>query len=204
VERRRSLEIVDQEARRLTHLVENILLFSKSESGRRPPITPEPTDLAAEVRRAVESFGPLCRTREIDIRTELQDRIVVAVDRGALRQVMVNLLDNALKYGPAGQRVTVGVALFDETARVWVDDEGPGIPAAARDKVFESFYRLQRDIESRSSGSGIGLAVVRQLARLHGGDSRAEAAPGGGARIVVEFPDAYLRSETAADFAAAS
>jgi signal transduction histidine kinase len=204
VERRRSLEIVDQEARRLTHLVENILLFSKSESGRRPPITPEPTDLAAEVRRAVESFGPLCRTREIDVRTELQDRIVVAVDRGALRQVMVNLLDNALKYGPAGQRVTVGVALFDETARVWVDDEGPGIPAAARDKVFESFYRLQRDIESRSSGSGIGLAVVRQLAHLHGGDSRAEAAPGGGARIVVEFPDAYLRSEKSADFAAAS
>jgi signal transduction histidine kinase len=204
VERRRSLEIIDQEARRLTHLVENVLLFSKSEGGRRTPIAPEPTDLAAEVRRAAESFGPLCRPRNVGLRTELQDGITVAVDRGALRQIMVNLLDNALKYGPSGQRVTVGVALFDDHGRVWVDDEGPGIPAEDRERVFDSFYRLPRDVESRSSGSGIGLAVVRELARLHGGDAWAEDAPGGGTRIVAQFPDAYLRTEPAADLAAAS
>jgi signal transduction histidine kinase len=204
VERRRSLEIIDQEARRLTHLVENVLLFSKSEGGRKPGLAPEPTDLAAEIRRAAESFGPMCRTRDVTLRTELQDGITVAVDRGALRQIMVNLLDNALKYGPAGQRVTVGVALFDSAGRVWVDDEGPGIPAADRERVFDSFYRLPRDVESRSSGSGIGLAVVRELARLHGGEAWAEDAPGGGARIVVQFPDAWLRAQPPAEFAAAS
>jgi signal transduction histidine kinase len=204
VERRRSLEIIDQEARRLTHLVENVLLFSKSEGGRRAPLAPEPTDLAQEVRRAVDSFGPMCRMRSVTVRTELQDSIVVAVDRGALRQIMVNLLDNALKYGPAAQRVTVGVALFDDVARVWVDDEGPGIPEADRERVFESFFRLRRNVEATTTGSGIGLAVVRELSRLHGGDARVETAPGGGARVVAEFPDAYFRQEPVADLATAS
>lgn len=204
VERKRSLEIIDQEARRLTHLVENVLTFSKSEGGRKPRLAPEPTDLAAEVRRAAESFGPMYRTRDVTLRTELQEGITVAVDRGALRQIMVNLLDNALKYGPQGQRLTVGAALFDDQTRVWVDDEGPGVPEGERERVFESFFRLPRDAKSRSSGSGIGLAVVRELARLHGGDAWVTSAPGGGARVVVQFPDAYLRTESAAEFAAAS
>jgi signal transduction histidine kinase len=179
VERRRSLEIIDQEARRLAYLVE-------------------------EVRHAVESFSLLSRNREVEVRTELQENITVEVDRMALRQILINLVDNALKYGPAGQRITVGAALFDDVARLWVDDEGDGIPAEERARVFDSFYRLPRDLESRVTGSGIGLAVVRELARLHGGDAWAEAAPGRGARIVVEFPDAYVRSGEAGGFAAAS
>ncbi|MBR9989127.1 MAG: HAMP domain-containing histidine kinase [Gemmatimonadetes bacterium] len=204
VERRRSLEIIDQEARRLAHLVENVLLFSKTEGGRRPRLAPEPTHFAAEIRDAVESFTLLSRNRQVEVRTEVQENITVAVDRAALRQILLNLVDNALKYGPAGQRITVGAALFDDVARLWVDDEGAGIPVTERAHVFESFYRMRRDIDSRVSGSGIGLAVVRELARLHGGDAWAEAAPGRGARIVVQFPDAYLRSDQAGDFAAAS
>jgi signal transduction histidine kinase len=204
VERRRSLEIIDQEARRLAYLVENVLLFSKTEGGRQPRVTPEPTQFAEEVRHAVESFSLLSRNREVEVRTELQENITVEVDRMALRQILINLVDNALKYGPAGQRITVGAALFDDVARLWVDDEGDGIPVEERARVFDSFYRLPRDLESRVTGSGIGLAVVRELARLHGGDAWAEAAPGRGARIVVEFPDAYVRSREAGDFAAAS
>lgn len=204
LERRRSLEIIDQEARRLTHLVENVLLFSKTEGGRHTRLAPETTSFAAEIRRAVESFAPMCRTRDVEIRTELQENITAQVDRGALRQILVNLIDNALKYGPASQRITVGIALFEDVARVWVDDEGPGIPVAERERIFESFHRLRRDVELRTAGSGIGLAVVRELARLHGGQASAEDAPGGGARLVVEFPGAYLRTEPASDLAVAS
>ena len=204
IERRRSLEIIDQEARRLTHLVENVLLFSRGEGGRQAGIAPEPTVFAAEVRRAVESFGPMCRSRSADIRAELQENITASVDRNALRQILVNLLENALKYGPDGQRITVGLALYDSAARIWVDDEGPGIPAADRERVFDSFVRLRRDLEARVTGSGIGLSVVRELARLHDGEVRAESAPGGGARIVVEFPGAYLRAETPSEMSAAS
>lgn len=204
VERRRSLEIIDQEARRLAYLVENVLLFSKAEGGRASRVAPEPTHFADEIRHAVDSLSLLCRSRSVDVRTELQENITVPVDRMALRQILINLIDNALKYGPVGQRITVGAALFDSDARIWVDDEGPGIPVADRTRVFDSFYRLPREDQSRVSGSGIGLAVVRELARLHGGEAWAEAAPGRGARIVVQFPDAYLRSEETGDFAAAS
>jgi signal transduction histidine kinase len=203
-ERQRSLEIIEQEARRLSHLVENVLLFSKTDGGRTPRIAPEPTDFAGDIRRAVDSFSLLSRAREAELRTELQENIIVQVDRGALRQILVNLIDNALKYGPSGQRVTVGAALFDDVARVWVDDEGPGIPDEARVRVFESFYRLPRELRAHVAGSGIGLAVVRELARLHDGDVWAEDAPGGGARIVVQFPHAYLRTQPAGGLAAAS
>lgn len=197
-ERKRSLAIIDQEARRLTHLVENVLLFARAErrSGR---INPERIDLAAEVRDAVHGFAILCRSQAIEIRPELQEDVGVTVDRGALRQVLLNLLDNAVKYGPIAQRVTVGMALFDGAARVWVDDEGKGIPETDRQRVFESFYRLDRDIDSAVAGSGIGLAIVRELINLHSGRVWIEDAPGGGARIVAELPGAYLRSDTAKD-----
>jgi len=204
LERRRSLEVIEQEARRLSHLVENVLLFSKSEGGRRPRVAPEPTPFAEEIRRAVESLSLLCRNRSAEVRLELQEDITVPVDRMALRQILINLVDNALKYGPAGQRITVGAALFDDVARVWVDDEGPGIPPEERVRVFDSFYRLPREADSRVAGSGIGLAVVRELARLHGGNAWAEAAPGNGARIVVQFPDAYLRTRESGNLAVAS
>ncbi|HEX6307269.1 MAG TPA: HAMP domain-containing sensor histidine kinase [Longimicrobiales bacterium] len=204
VERRRSLEIIDQEARRLAHLVENVLLFSKTEAGRRTRVALEPTHFADEIRRAVESLSLLCRSRSAEIRLELQENITVPVDRMALRQILINLVDNALKYGPTGQRITVGAALFEDVARVWVDDEGPGIPLEERSRIFDSFYRLPRESQSRVSGSGIGLAVVRELARLHHGDAWAEGAPVRGARIVVQFPDAHVRDEEKGDLAAAS
>jgi signal transduction histidine kinase len=196
-ERQRSLEIIDQEARRLAHLVENVLLFARSER-RRARITPELTDLEAHLRETIQGFAVLCRTRDIELRPELQEGVVAPVDQGALRQILLNLLDNAVKYGPLRQRITVGLALIEDVARIWVDDEGPGIPETQRNDVFQSFFRLGRDIDSAVAGSGIGLAIVRELAMLHGGRTWADEAPGGGARLVVELPGAYLRPELAA------
>lgn len=196
-ERTRSLEIIDQEARRLVHLVENVLIFAKAER-RKSRINPQLTDLAADIREAVQGFAVLTRSRALDVRAELQEHVTAPVDRGALRQVLLNLLDNAVKYGPLEQRITVGLALFDDNARIWVDDEGPGVPAEDRDRVFGRFYRLSRDVDSPVGGSGIGLAIVRELVLLHGGRAWIEDAPGErGARVVVEFPGAYVRPEAA-------
>ena len=197
-ERHRSLEIIDQEARRLTHLVENVLLFARAER-RSSRINPEVIDLAADVRDAIHGFTILCRSKAVEVRPELQEGISAPVDRGALRQIMLNLLDNAVKYGPLAQRITVGVALFDRAVRIWVDDEGAGIPEPERTHVFESFVRLERDVASPVPGSGIGLSIVRELVTLHDGRAWIEDAPGGGARVVVEFPGAYLRPEIAKD-----
>ena len=83
--------------------------------------------------------------------------------------------------------MTIGTSASGGRARVWVDDEGQGIPPRERERVWSSFYRLDRDANSSVAGSGIGLYVVRELARLHGGDAWVEDAPGGGARFVLEL-----------------
>jgi len=155
-ERRRSLAIIDQEARRLTHLVEN--------------------------------FAPIAAARRMRITAPEGGNVVAPVDADALRQMLINLLDNAVKYGPEGQRIAVALAAENGTARVLVDDEGPGVPAGDRERIWERFWRLQRDRGSAVAGTGIGLAVVRELAELHGGRSWVEDAPAGGARFVIEVP----------------
>jgi signal transduction histidine kinase len=98
------------------------------------------------------------------------------------------LLDNAVKYGPAGQTILVTSEIVGDRARISVEDQGPGIPHSDRMRVWEPYVRLNRDVESATGGSGIGLSVVRELVTLHGGRTRAEGAPSGGARVVIELP----------------
>jgi signal transduction histidine kinase len=186
-ERARSAGIIDQEARRLTYLVENVLNFSRTEKGQNR-VSPSPSDLDHEISDALELFVPLARARRMSIDTRLEASAVVLVDRDALRQVLLNLLDNAAKYGPSGQTITVGSEISADHARVWVEDQGPGIPHEDRHRVWEPYVRLNREAESTTGGSGIGLSVVRELVTMHGGRTRAESAPGGGARLVIELP----------------
>ena len=187
-ERVRSLEIVDQEARRLTHLVENLLHFSRSER-QATRLSPTAAPLAPLVREAVEAFAPLAAARGVAFRTELSDGLVAPVDAEALRQMLVNLLGNAVKYGPADQTITVGLDAGDAKALIRVEDQGPGIPAADRERIWDRFWRLERDRGSAVAGTGIGLSVVRELVALHGGRAWAEEGGGGaGARFVLELP----------------
>jgi signal transduction histidine kinase len=124
------------------------------------------------------------------VRAEATEPVVVAADPDAVRQIVLNLLDNAAKYGPSGQTITVRAARSDARACITVDDQGPGVPPAERERVWERFERLDRDRGSAVGGSGIGLAVVRELAALHGGRAWVADAPGGGARFVLELPGA--------------
>ena len=199
-DRRRSLEIIDTEARRLSQLVENVLQVARSERGHMH-VNPIAMRVAPIIRECVESFSLLAEARSMEFRMELEDAVVVPVDSAALRQIVLNLLDNAAKYGPNGQRIVVGMAFFDNCARIWVDDEGDGIPARERERVFNPFYRSPRT--QQQTGSGIGLAVVRELVALHGGDAWIEDAPDGGARVLVQFPGAQIADAEAGDFAVA-
>lgn len=199
-DRRRSLEIIDTEARRLSQLVENVLQVARSERGQLH-VNPISMRVAPVIRECVETFAVLGQARSMEFRMELEEDLVVPVDSAALRQIVLNLLDNAAKYGPDGQRIVVGLAMFDTNARIWVDDEGKGIPMRERERVFSPFYRT-RDAQ-QTVGSGIGLAVVRELVALHGGDAWIEDAPDAGARLIVQFPGAQLAGAEAGDFAVA-
>jgi signal transduction histidine kinase len=195
-EHTRSLDIIDQEARRLGHLVDKVLCFDRVERGENTLMT-ERTELAPLVREVLEAFAPLATARQVQVRVSLDDDVVADVDRGAMRQVLINLLDNAVKYGPAGQTISVGLDRSDDerSARVWVEDQGPGIPETERTKIWEPFHRLDRDANSAIAGSGIGLALVRNLIVAHGGSARAENGAGAGSRFIVEIPCAPRQYE---------
>jgi signal transduction histidine kinase len=202
-ERVRSAGIIDQEARRLTYLVENVLNFSRGEKGTNR-ISAAPGDLDHEIRDALELFAPLARARKMTVVPALGANAIVSFDRDALRQMLLNLLDNAVKYGPAGQTITVGSEIVGERARIFVEDEGPGIPHDERQRVWEPYVRLKRAAESATGGSGIGLSVVRELVTLHGGRTRAEGAPGGGARVIIELPLAHSEEDDASSTSSSS
>ncbi len=186
-ERRAAANVIVQEGRRLMHLVENILHFSRAER-QMTRLGPEPLDLNQAVRAIVDDWAPVAGNADVHIDTAFGADVHAVADRGALKQIVINLLDNAVKYGPPGQTVTVGTSSRSHRASLWVEDEGEGIPERERERVWHPFYRLDRHADSAVAGSGIGLYVVRELARLHGGDARIETAPRHGARIVVELP----------------
>ena len=188
-ERRRSLEIIDQESRRLTYLVENVLQFSRSER-QVLRVDPSPIGLGPLVRSTAETFLPLAEAAGTKLEVRVDDHLVVEADRSALRQVLLNLLDNAVKYGGVGRTITVGCVKQGEEAHVWVDDEGPGVPARDRERIWDAFWRMDREADMGVAGAGIGLSVVREIATLHGGRSWVEDSASGGARFVVALPGA--------------
>jgi signal transduction histidine kinase len=188
-EGRRSLEIIQQESRRLTHLVDNVLYFSRSERGAGR-LAPAPAPLAALASELVEAFAPLARSGRSELRLDVKESVVAPVDDGAVRQILLNLLDNAVKYGRPGQTVVITVDRRDAVAVLSVEDEGDGVPFDARDRIWEPYARLAPAAASAIAGAGIGLAVVRELTHLHGGSCRVEDSPRGGARFVIELPGA--------------
>ncbi|HEX2095410.1 MAG TPA: HAMP domain-containing sensor histidine kinase [Longimicrobiaceae bacterium] len=188
-ERQRSLEIIDQEARRLSHLVDNVLRYSRAER-QKSRVDLCDVEVVPLVRQVVEAFTPLAAASATTLVVEAEEGVVARVDPEALRQVLLNLLDNAVKYGPRGQTVTVGAGCAGGWLWLRVEDEGPGIPPRERERVWEAFWRLERESASAVAGTGIGLAVVREIVTLHGGRTRVEDSPAGGARFVVEIPGA--------------
>lgn len=190
-ERRRSLEIIDQEAGRLGDLVDNVLDVTR---GKRslPALAPEPTDLGALIEEIAERFAPLAAARGATIARELAPDVSARVDRNATRRMINNLLDNAVKYGPAGQTVRLRLERAGSEARISVEDEGPGVAERDRSRIWERFVRADL---SATPGAGIGLAVVREIAERHDGRAWVEDAPGGGARFVVSLPAAALVGE---------
>jgi signal transduction histidine kinase len=188
-ERHRALDIVNRESQRLSHLVDNVLQFSRAERGIIR-IAPEPTRLDALLQDVADCFTALAAAREIRLEVRSERYVTAMVDPGAVRQVLLNLLDNAVKYGPEGQTVALELAMDGDGAVLAVEDQGPGIPCEWCERVFDAYWRLPRDGASAIGGSGIGLAVVRELATAHGGAVAALEGASGGARLMVRLPGA--------------
>jgi len=189
-----SLDNVERETTRLGHLVERVLRFSRCE--RAAPDPRQPTDVSAELQRMVAEFQPLADARGAKLVAEIDAVPRVALQPDALRHIVLNLLDNAVKYGPKGQTVVVKLTRGDagmrecgdaRCVRLEITDEGSGISVAERERVWRPYQR--GGAGEQTAGSGIGLAVVHDVVTQHGGRAWVEDAPSGrGARIVVTLP----------------
>jgi len=146
-----------------------------------------------------ESFAPLLEAQGNRLDVVISDDMEVPGDRDAISRVLRNLVENAVKYGPPGQTIRLAMTRAEPAgaALVTVDDRGPGIPRDDRARIWQPYYRLDRDRNAPAGGSGLGLSVVADLMRLLGGRAWVEDVPGGngGARFAAEFPGATQRSQ---------
>jgi PAS domain S-box-containing protein len=185
--RNKLLEIVAEESSRLSEIVNDLLLASQLDSGKlRVNIEQcDPRKIAGAEIDSARTHLP--ENVEIVLKTP-RSLPSVAVDAGQLRQVIANLIDNAVKYSPQGGRVSVTLAARDHHVRFAVKDTGLGVPAAEQGRIFEKFYRLDPHLEGGIGGTGLGLYICRELVRRVNGQIWVESDAGKGSTFFVEVP----------------
>jgi signal transduction histidine kinase len=175
-----------EETERLSRIVESLMAISRLDAGEAR-MEHDVLDLADLAASTTEQMRLLAEDKKVALRCESEERVCVEGDRARLKQVIVNLVDNAIKYTPACGLVGVKVRASNGRAMLEVNDNGVGIPAEALPHIFERFYRVDK-ARSRPGGTGLGLAIVRHLVELHGGTVTAENRPEGGARFTLTLP----------------
>jgi len=177
---------ISSEALRLGRLIEDILDLDRLESGTTL-LRVGPVDVNAMLVTLAERTRRAFAGRRVTLRLEPRLPAIVA-DADRLTQVFSNLLSNSVKYSPSDSPISLTSSAIDGGIRVGVRDHGPGLPDGAEETIFERHVRLEREALSSTVGSGLGLPIVREIVRLHGGRVWARSAPGGGALFTVELP----------------
>lgn len=186
--RREFAEMIRSNAHRMQRLVDDLLDLSRIESGGWIP-NPVVVDMRAIIADVGEHLRDAASTNGISLRIDVAEAASsVRADRTALRQILANLLENAVRHA-AGGTVTVRTKREDGGVAVEVEDTGPGIPAEHLPRVFERFYRVDTGRARSTGGTGLGLAIVKHLVEAHGGRVGAESAVGLGTTFRVYFPD---------------
>jgi signal transduction histidine kinase len=191
--RREYYRVITRESERLTRLIDNVLDFSRIESGRRT-YARLPTAVESLVREALEAFAyPLAQEGfkvDVQIAPDLPE---MALDADAIGQALANLIDNAIKYSADRKSLSIAVRRRDGGVAVTVADEGIGIPPEEQRRIFDKFYRVGRSETQGRRGSGVGLALVRHVAEAHGGRVTVDSRPGEGSRFTLWLPAAGWR-----------
>ena len=184
---RRSQDIIEREVRRLTGLTSNLLLLSRLESG--VPLRLELTNVGVLVEEAVAGLLRVAQAKGIELSIQSPPRLPrIPADRHRIKQVFINLLDNAVKYCPEGSEVQVRLENDGESIIVRVTDNGPGIPDEDLPHIFEKMYRVEKESTRAVEGSGLGLSIARRIVELHGGHIAVESAVGKGTTFSVRLP----------------
>ncbi len=176
-----------EEADRLTVLVDTLLSLSRADAGE-VPLHREDLDLLVLARDVTAHLGVLAEEKAQSLAAEGSEPVVVAADRLVLRQALVNVVDNAIKYSPQGSRIRVLVSGDAATGRLDVIDQGPGIPPAHRERIFERFYRIDKGRSREQGGAGLGLSLAQWAVTAHGGRIDVDSHEGAGSTFRISLP----------------
>lgn len=183
------LQTIEKHTNRLTFLIEDLLTISQLEDGR-VVVNRQWSDLRPLAARVLEDFSSRASARQVTLANAIPESFPIRADLDRLHQVLVNLVDNAIKYGRNGGHVTVAARLLEPRERVEISvaDDGPGIPKESLSRIFERFYRVDTARSREQGGTGLGLSIVKHIIQAHGGDVAAESLPGKGTTFRVTLP----------------
>jgi two-component system phosphate regulon sensor histidine kinase PhoR len=184
----RFLEIIDRHANRLTLLIDDLLLLSTLDSGRMQ-LQLQPVALRTAVQEVLDDYSVRAQRRGTSLVNDVPLALVARADPDRLRQVISNLVDNAIKYGRTEGRTLVAARTIpDGMVEIGIQDDGPGIPQEAQSRIFERFYRADKARSREQGGTGLGLAIVKHVVQAHGGEVRVESGPEDGTTFRFTLP----------------
>jgi signal transduction histidine kinase len=184
---REVLQNVNEEVDRLIRLVGSLLTLARADAGQIP-LTLEGVDVPDLVAAAVEQVRPGAQQRDIELVLAPGAPVALRADEDLLLQLLLNLLDNAIKYTPSGSRVTAGWSTDSTRVELWVRDTGAGITPEHLAHIFDRFYRVDQARSRAEGGAGLGLSICRWIAEAHGGSISVESTPGQGSTFTVRLP----------------
>ncbi len=189
-QREHCLRMLESETGRLDTMIGRLLDFGRMEAGRMT-YDRQPESVESVVEATLRAFEPICLGSGVRLETRVApDLPKVRADRAMLSQALLNLLQNAVKYGGDGNEVVLDCSAQGGQVRLSVADHGPGIPRRERHRIFDRFYRIDDRLSRRQEGSGLGLAIVRHVAQAHGGRVSVRDRVGGGSEFAISLPAA--------------
>lgn len=186
-ELRQSLGGISAQARRMSALIAQLLLLARAESGKQV-LQKESVDLTLLTEMVAEEQRTAAQARNIALHTELAEEVIVTADEAMLMRLLINLLANAIAYGREGGNIWVTLAQAEDRITLAVRDDGIGIAPEHLEKIWNRFYQADPARSANRTGAGLGLPMVRWIARTHGGEVTAESAPGQGSTFVLSLP----------------
>lgn len=184
----RFLRTIEKHTDRLTFLIEDLLTISRLESGQIV-MNLHKVELRQEVGYVIDDLQARAAEKSVTLSNEIPAELQARADSDRLEQVLFNLVENAIKYGRAQGKVSIGGELnSDSQVKMWVQDDGPGIPPESRDRIFERFYRVDRARSRETGGTGLGLSIVKHIVQAHGGEVWVKSELGHGTTFFFTLP----------------